>query len=435
MTSQPVLSRAILNSLRHSVFALALLCALTIPATQSAQAQTFSVIHTFSNGGDGYQPDAGLTLDSGGNLYGTTSEYSGPGTVFKMKRSSGSWTLTTLFTFDGFDGAIPLGRVVFGPDGALYGTARQFGEGGIGCGLAGCGVVFSLRPPQTFCRAVSCPWTQTVLHNFTGQPDGDQPYYVDPVFDGGGNLYVTTWEGGFYDFGGVFQLAPYNGAWTESAIHSFAGENGEEPLSGVILDHAGNLYGTTAGGSGNVYELSPSGSGWTATTLYDFPHPITDGEVPIGGLVFDQAGNLYGTTSTGGSGSGGTVFELSPSGGGWTFSVLYSFSGAQYGGPEGSLAIDAAGNLYGVTYADGVYGYGSVFKLTPTKGGWTYTDLHDFTGGDDGAYPVGGPTVDAMSDVYGTSTYGGTEAGSCYSSGLAAVRCGRSRRSGDSLGG
>jgi len=129
----------------------------------------------------------------------------------------------------------------------------------------------------------------------------------------------------------------------------------------------------------------------------------------MAGLIFDQAGNLYGSASSGGSGNGGTVFELMPSNGNWNFNLLYSLSGSggSRNGPLRSLTMDAAGNLYGTTYSDGAYGAGSVFKLKPSNGAWTYTDLYDFTGGDDGANPYGGVTLDANGNLYGTTAFGG----------------------------
>src|SRR5581483_3699775 len=147
---------------------------------------------------------------------------------------------------------------------------------------------------------------------------------------------------------------------------------------------AGNLYGTaTAGGTygkGVVFELSPSGGGWTEHVLYTFQGG-NDGGQPVAGLIFDNAGNLYGATASWGSGGGGTVFKLSPTGGAWTYSVLTSLTGGD--GPVASLTLDRSGNLYGTTFMDDPAGYGSVFRLAPSGSGWTYTDLHDFTGGSD----------------------------------------------------
>jgi uncharacterized repeat protein (TIGR03803 family) len=158
-------------------------------------------------------------------------------------------------------------------------------------------------------------------------------------------------------------------------------------------------------GCGVIYQLTPSAGGWTETVLYRFQKG-SDGVFPSGGLIIDQSGNLYGTTSGGGSGGGGTVFELTPSGGGWQFTVLYSLLG-QGNGPRGSLIMDAAGNLYGMSYGNGAYGDGSVFKLMPGGGTWTYTLLHDFTGGSDGKNPLGNLTLHTNGKLYGTTSTGG----------------------------
>jgi len=395
-----------------AVLALAIGFASIVAATQAAQAQSFTVIHAFTCGMDGGNPYAGLTFDRGGNLYGTAYEGGvdnceyGCGLVFKLSRSGPGWTLTTLHDFLGSnsDGAYPEGEVVFGPDGSLYGTTSSGGSGN----CYGCGTVYNLKPPQTACKTVSCSWTETVLYLFTGHDDGGFPVYVVPVFDQAGDLYGTTAYDGVFDDGVVFKLTRSNGGWSESVIHAFGGPDGSHPMSGMIFDGAGNLYGTTEVGGrysqGSVFELSPSGSNWVATTLYSF-EAGSDGAGPAGGLVFDQAGNLYGTDVVGGSGGGGTVFELSPSGGSWTYALLYSFPGGS--APFDSLVMDGAGNLYGTAQAGGAYQRGSVFRLAPFNGGWTYTDLYDFTGGDDGALPVGSVTVDAMGNLYGTAPKGG----------------------------
>ncbi|MGA2372798.1 MAG: choice-of-anchor tandem repeat GloVer-containing protein [Candidatus Korobacteraceae bacterium] len=200
------------------------------------------------------------------------------------------------------------------------------------------------------------------------------------------------------------------GGWTETVLYSAQpGEDGNNPLGGVVFDRSGNLYGVFWEGGlcdvGAVYQLSPLGSSWTEQTLYGFPCSGDDGLYPTGGLIIDQSGNLYGTTLESGSSGGGTVFELTPANGGWTFNTQYSFLGNV--GPEAKLIMDAAGNLYGTTYYDGAYGAGSVFKLTPSNGGWTYTSLHDFSAGSDGALPVSNVVFDANGDLYGTASYGG----------------------------
>ncbi len=397
-------------------FTILLVFALIVMAGQSTQAQTFTVQHTFTGQGDGGEPVSGLTFDRAGNLYGTTS-YGGAGygTVFKLSRSGSGWILTTLYAFrGGSDGATPQARVVFGPDGALYGTTTYGGAGG--------GTVFRLRLPATVCRSVQCPWNETVLYRFAGGSDGAGPMYGDLVFDSAGDIYGTTAAGGqgcepYGGCGMVFKLTQSGGAWSESILFAFEHGNGQTPLSGVLFDSAGNLYGTLAfggtAGRGVVYELSQSGSGWTETTLYNFGVWPAGGN-PYGGLVFDQQGNLYGTTFTGGTGSGGTVYELQPLGGGnWSSSTLYNLSGTN--GPVDSPTLDASGNIYATTDAGGTGSLGNVFKLSPGAGGWTYTDLYDFQDPSQGAFPEGAVLLDANGNLYGTSSDGGQEscAGGC----------------------
>ena len=393
-------------------FAAALVFA--VLACLPAPAQSFSVIHSFSGGGDGYQPFSHITMDRAGNLYGTTSEYTGPGTVFEMKKSQSGWVLHTLLTFDNFNGGVPQGGVTFAPNGTLYGTTSEYGNGGIGCGDEGCGVVFNLRPGRTVCRSTLCPWVPTVLHNFTGGSDGGVPNYVDLAYDAAGNIYGTATQGGANGYYGVvFEMTHSGGSWVENVLYSFDGTDGWSPESGVVFDSTGALYGTTIyGGSsnyGNVYSLTPSGTGWTFANIYPFSNGIA-GDNPVGPVMFDPAGNLYGTTLAGGTAGGGTVFQLVRSGGSWNLGMVYAFSG--HNGPFGNLAMDTAGNLYGATFGEGAFGYGSIFTLTPGNGSWTYTDLHDFSGGADGGNPTGGVALDANGNLYGTASVGGT-CGNC----------------------
>ncbi len=205
------------------------------------------------------------------------------------------------------------------------------------------------------------------------------------------------------------QARPSGGNWTESAIHSFAsGSDGQYPAGGLIFDEAGNLYGTTVeGGStgfGVVYELSPSGDAWTETIVHTFEG--NEGTHPWDTLVADQEGNFYGTASGGGSSGGGTVFELSPPGI-WTCSLLYSFP--YMSSPHGGIAFDSGGNIYGTTLTGGPNQAGTVFKLTPSNGAWTETVLQNFSFDDGGgAYPFSGVTLDSSGNIYGTTSAGGS---------------------------
>jgi uncharacterized repeat protein (TIGR03803 family) len=354
-------------------------------------------------------------MDTAGNFYGTTEKGgtdgpNGYGTVFKLRRTDSAWTLTPLYSFaGGDDGASPGARVIIGPDGTLYGTTSY--GGGSGCGGNGCGTVFSLRPSINAPPNVLASWTETVLYRFTGGSDGSLPV-GDLVFDAAGNIYGTTADGGSSQNGVAYELMPSNGAWTENILWSFTGGNdGGEPGGGVIFDSAGNLYGATqVGGSygwGTVFQLVPAGSGWSQDTLYSFQNG-TDGASPAGSLIFDSKGNLYGTTTSNGPDGGGTVFELTPQlNGTWTLAVLYALAGKTGDGPQADLTIDAAGSLYGTTYKDGAYGYGSVIKLTPSNGSWTYIDLHNFTSGSDGAEPVSSVVVGPNGNLYGTALAAG----------------------------
>ena len=361
--------------------------ALALIAVPTLHAQTYTVLHSFTGGADGYWPYAGLTIDAEGNLYGTTKYggYEGMhcdggacGTVFKLTRRGSTWVLNSLYEFKGGDdGKFPVARVVFGPDGRLYGTTSR--GGGNGYGGEGNGTVFSLTPPATVCKTALCPWTETILYRFAGGSDGDVPN-AEVVFDRTGNIYSTTEGGGELDCEGlgcgvVYKL-PSSGGWTESVLYSFTDStDGATPEGTLTFDANGNLYGAAlhggggftdcAFGCGAVYELTPSGSGWAENTLYIFQDQ-DDGVLPYAGLIFDQGGNLYGSASVGGVNNGGTVFELMYSNGSWTPVRIFGLQGSPFGtpGPRASLVMDAAGNLYGTTSNDGAYGDGSAFELT-----------------------------------------------------------------------
>jgi uncharacterized repeat protein (TIGR03803 family) len=392
--SQNSLLRAITRA-ATAALATAMVFVLVVASSPSAQSQNYQVIHYFSWQPGGIYPLAGLTTDGAGSYYGVTGNLYG--SVFKLARQGSSWVFTPLYTFTaGSDGNTAHATPVFGPDGSLYGTTTGGG------GSSNCGTVFKLTPPA---------WTETVIYRFSGAPDGCNPASSPVTFDAQGNMYMTTYSGGSNDDGGaVIKLTPYQGGWMESVIQSFGSSS--SPTSGVIVDSAGNLYGTLPGFYGNaVFQLAPSGSSWVLNILHNFIFGGNDGYTPTGGLLMDQAGNLYGTTSAAGSGGGGTVFELTPADGSWTFSVLYSFAGGG-GGPSDMLFMDAAGSLYGTTSSDGLYNFGNVFKLAPSGNGWIYTSLHDFTGSfksisGDGAYPYGGVILDSAGNLYGTTSGGG----------------------------
>jgi uncharacterized repeat protein (TIGR03803 family) len=391
--------------------------ALAILLNAAAQAQTFHVIHNFTGGADGSTPYAGLTMDRGGNFYGTTGqggtgtgcffEQPGCGVVYKLSHSGQSWILSPLHEFPGTsdpnDGDQPWGRVTFGPDGALYGTTLAGGQGTAG-------TVFRMTPPATSCKSALCYWNENVIYAFQGGFDGQYPL-GDLFFDAAGHLFGITENGGVFDnqceqltCGVVYEMQN-SGQWTETGIYDFNGQ-AFLPQSGLVSDGAGNLYGTTFSGSGGgtVYQLVPIFGGYSANII----HTLSDGS-PFGGLIMDSAGNLYGASQWGGLNGTGFVYELARSGSSWDYTVLYNFPNDN-GEPESTLTMDAAGNLYGTTNGDySRHIYGSVYKLTKSNGIWNYTALHNFTNGSDGGLPMwSGVTFDAAGNLWGTASGGGS---------------------------
>jgi uncharacterized repeat protein (TIGR03803 family) len=330
---------------------------------------TYKTLHAFKGGTDGSDPYSGVVFDTAGNLYGTTvwgggvgSCYGNPscGTVFMLSpNAQGGWTETVLYRFtDGSDGALPYGGLIFDARGDLYGSV-EFGMGNIGAGFPG----------------------------------------------------------------GVFELSPNtNGGWTESTVlPAFDGCGAYWPQDGLILDAEGNLYYTVPSGFGTVCKLTenPDGS-WQENAIYQFTGG-EDGAIPYASLIFDAAGNLYGTTAFGGGstacysqywgqGGCGIVFKLTPrANGSWTEHVLHRFTGGEDGAnPSASLILDGAGNLYTSTISGGAYGYGNIFQLVPNAtGGWAGHPLHQFTGGKDGGNPSAPLVVDSARNLYGTASKGG----------------------------
>ena len=375
-------------------------------------ASTFKVLYEFTGGADGGTPN-GLIIDKLGNLYGTTSAggATGNGTVFKLEPlPGGTWKETVLHSFSGPDGASPFAALVFDSSGNLYGTTWQ---GGSSCMFFsnGCGVVFKLKPKS------DGTWMESVLHKFKGGYDAAAPV-GGLIFDKAGNLYGTTEALGTGGAGDVFQLKRNsNGTWTENILYMFSGlgPDGASPASTLVFDGAGNLYGTTNNGGnmncpdqfgcGVAFKLTPDpGESWNERVLHTFCSETNcaDGVYPSA-LIFDNAGNLYGTSGNNSLNSDGTVFRLSESGGSWSEDVLYRFDGAHGSGPIGGVVSDAAGNLYGTTCCGGSANDGVAFKLSPSMGGtWEYTVLHVFQG-KPGRYPAAALVLDGAGNLYGTT--------------------------------
>lgn len=393
---------------------------LLLMTAAAARAETFTVLHTLNGGSEGAGEVNGLVMDRAGNLYGTAytggisncpATPSGCGTVFKLSRKGTGWVFSVLYSFTGVaDGWWPL-TIAIGPDGSLYGTTLFGGFDDCEPGW-GCGTVFRLQPPATFCRSVSCPWIKTTLVEFIPVPYGVEPSQT-VTFDQAGNLYGATGRGGSNDGGTIWELAHSNGSWNYNVLYNQQTLTGETGL-GVTFDAAGNLWGVGYGGNnqncndpqqpeycGVVWQLTPSGSGWNQNIVYNFND--STGGLPSSNLIVDQAGNMYGTVSDNGPGGNGGVFRYDPVSG--QYDMIYAAPGNKNSayGPTGTPVMDQAGNLYAADPYNGANHNGYVFKLTPVDGNWIYADLHDFTGGSDGGDPYGPLAVDASGNVYGTA--------------------------------
>jgi uncharacterized repeat protein (TIGR03803 family) len=412
----------------HFVAACAVLFGLLASADSASAASKEKVLYSFCSASgctDGDSPLGGLVFDAAGNLYGTTfvgGEY-GQGTVFQLTPgANGTWTETVLYNFCPVsgcpDGADPTdGSLIFDAAGNLYGTTQN---GGVTGGYCSCGVVFELSPSG------DGTWTETVLYEFQDNgTDGFNPE-TGVIFDAAGNLYGTAFGGSACppDYGGcgtVFRLSPgAHGTWTETVIYNFCSApgctDGMLPAASLAIDSSGNLYGTTfLGGTqdrlcgnvgcGVVFELMRGAKGkWKEKVLHRFNGK--DGSGPAAELIFDAAGNLYGTTDIGGAYGNGTVFQLTRSKNGkWTERVLRNFT-TEDGNP-GGLVFDAAGKMYGTT-SGGAYGYGAVIQLTRSKNGkWAERVLHSFGRIHDGVGP-GSVVFDTAGSLYGITGRGGT---------------------------
>lgn len=399
----------------HSKLGSLFLLVITVALSTSLKGQTFTYLFSFSEtNGKGFFPSAGLVFDRADNLYGTTPDGGtfGCGTVFKVSSAATGRVLTVLRNFSQYrDGCLPTSNLTFDALGNLYGTT-------LGGGAFGYGNVFELIPGP------HGGWNETVLYSF---PDGCRTcgYWQAGalIFDLTGNLYGTTRYGGANNFGTVFELSPVgDGTWTEQTIYSFSGGvDGAAPYNGLVFDQSGNLLGTTVSGGvymgGTAFELTLLTSGdWQKTTIYDFGQ--LDG-LP-GSLSVDASGNLYGTAVTGGVFQQGTAFELiKVADGTWAHKILHSFQSLSVGDGNtpspGPLLFDKGKNLWGTTFYGGLttaacpYGCGTIFCLAPNSDGtWSEVHFNPDAGPLGGFIFSGGLVFDQHDNLYGTSSGGGT---------------------------
>lgn len=400
-------SQVVKATLSKSAFLTALLAltCVSLLATASATAQ-FQVLYTFDpiKTAPGTDPTTALVSDAAGNLYGTTAGDidRSSGEVFELVPHGEGYTFHVIFVFNLQDGREPIGNLVVDSVGNLYGVT-------VAGGANYRGTIFELSPTNGRKK-----WVQTTLYNFTDAAYGP----VGVTMDTHGNLFGSTScaDRTCYTAAGAtaFELSPAgNGQWTYNTIYNFTEAEGGAPTTQLTVDANGNLYGgqyTLDGTYSGLFELSPgSGGVWTETTVHTF-NAATDGAAPNGALVIDSSGNLYGTNSFGGTYGAGTAFEVTPVSGGWTFTVMHTFGGnpltdGYY--PVGGLIFDSAGNAYGATNQVGPTA-GNVFRLTPQANGqWNEAILYSFTDGADGGYPYNGVFMNSAGNLVGITREGG----------------------------
>lgn len=392
--------------------AIALALVTSLMSICAAGQSTEIVLHAFKGGSDGGHPTSGLAFDPAGNLYGVTTkggnqncgDYSnGCGTVFRLTLSgSGKWVEEQLGIVPGGDAGGDPVNIVSDTSGNLFIT--EFNHG-----VHGEGQIAELSPDG------HGGWTKSLVHAFAGL-DGEYPNGVT-LDSAGNLYGMTQGNSSTGDYGLVFKISKNSsGHWVDQTLYKFNSDGGGIPDDATVaLDAAGNLYGTLYDGGnsmacnfypacGVVFQLSPSaGGGVNETVLHNFTGEA-DGNFPSGNLIVDAAGNVYGTTLLGGPSNNGVVFELSPQAGGqWQESTLYAFTGEADGSEPNGIAFGADGNIYGSTGT-------SIFELTPNgNGGWNESTLYStLIGGTTGGNGfMGGVVFDSSGNLYGTAQYGG----------------------------
>jgi uncharacterized repeat protein (TIGR03803 family) len=381
--------------------AVASLVAVVLAVAQPVHAQVEAVLYNFPGYSNGESPEATMIIDTKGNLYGTTTGggVQGYGSVFEItlpKNKAPKERVRHSFPVN----SNPVSSLVFDGNNNLYGTAKGGGPKNPNC-PQGCGIAYEITSKGQY----------VVLHKFLGgDVDGANPYGGVAV-DSFGNIYGTTVNNGVplidAGCGTIYEITPPS---TEQILYTFSGGDGCYPTGGLIIDDNGILYGTTSGGGdgcGTVFQFDTNSD--TFATIYDFFGGSRDGCIPVAGLSMDMFGFLYGTTSQGG-GYGcadfngcGTVFTVDPTSG--NEQVLYSFTGGTDGAnPLGTVVLDLALNIYGTTFSGGTSNEGTVFKVDT---GGVETVMHSFGGYPDGVNPQGGLVFDYDGFLYGTTTGGG----------------------------
>jgi uncharacterized repeat protein (TIGR03803 family) len=444
------------KALWRGLLVLAALVAAGLVPPQSADAASFKLLHGFcakANCADGKAPYAGLIMDSAGNIFGTASSggaHNG-GVVFELVPNAGktNYAEKVLYSFCAkakcADGQTPDAGLTVDSSGDLFGTTFA---GGANCQSGdpiGCGTVFKLTRPA----AGQTKWTEKVLYSFCAAAncaDGSFPHAV-LVMDGAGNLFGTTFNGGVNcqsaivpGCGTVFEMVlnKATGKYAEKVLYKFCSEldcaDGQYPTGTLAMDVSGDLYGAASNGGANnagvAFKLVANGAKthWTEKVIHDFcaKAKCADGQYPYGGLIMDGSGKLFGTTIIGGANGAGTAFELTPNAAGSKFTekVLYSFCAkadcVDGVGPQAGLMMDGAGNLFGTTSSGGAHSNsGTAFKLVPNADKTKYTEnvVHSFcamANCADGAIPLSSLIADGSGNLFGTTSGGGAFNGSVF---------------------
>jgi uncharacterized repeat protein (TIGR03803 family) len=390
---------------------LAVVSVFSLTLCSARAAPKFYVLHEFAGGADGAYPGVPL-IDRSGNLFGiagqggsiTDCNSFGCGAVFELSPKNGKWKESILYSFSSATGVYSNSAATAAMDsqGNIYGVGSDQ--------LCSCGVVYKLA-------RTGSGWILSVLHEFVGGASDGQSPSSGLIQDASGKMYGTTSYGGPNNYGVVFQLSlNSDGSWTYSVLYEFGSNggytDGQQPIGPIAIDSVGNIYGATQYGGeysyGSVFKLAPSNGVWTETILHNFS--LEYGQTPQpSGVALDNAGALYGLTATGGIYSLGTVYKLTPGIGLWNRTTLYTFTGGADGAyPLGGLFVSSSGALYGVTELGGNFGSGNVYELASTNGHWRQTVLHSFTNGVDGGRPSTGVTLDAQGNIFGQAADGGT---------------------------
>jgi uncharacterized repeat protein (TIGR03803 family) len=361
-----------------------------------AHATTEEILYSLPAGSYAY---GSLVQDSKGALYGTAADLGGSGAIYRLKQQSSVWVFKILHQFGGSDGDGPFAGLTEDHAHKIFYGVTDHG------GSDDDGAIFTIAPQKR-------SWSEKVLYSFFGTSDGAEPEGVLAQDADTGDLYGTTIDGGSAGCGAIFQLSKSSGTWSLTTLHSFSGgSDGCRPLQLRMGPKRNTMVGITISDNGTVFELKKAHGTWSYSVIHSFGGG-EDGVFPYD-LDIASDGTVYGVTDRGGIFDDGVAFELTPRRKGWSYKLLYTFTGGTDGNrPVGITFDERTGTVYGTTTYGGTSGFGTLFKLVRNGDSWDQTVLHSFSGGSDGADPESRPIVDQTTgSLYGTTIYGGSNDG------------------------